>query len=293
MPSSYDHLQTLTVAPLPEDPRVTVVTLNRPSKRNAIDARMWREIGEIFRTLGTHDDDDCRCVLLRGAGKAFCAGIDVTDPSFFAPMNDDDDDDDNVDVARRALSFAPKIREMQSHLSALEDVCPVPVVAAVHGACVGAGVDLVCCADVRLCADDAVLSVREARLGLAADVGTLQRLPKIVGHGSRVRELCLTGEDFDGREAARIGLVSRAVPRDALRTEAVRVCRAIARNSPVAVATTKRSLVRSRDASVADGLEDVATRNAVALMTRDMMLAATSRRGEAPEFAPLLPHARL
>ena len=153
---------------------------------------MWKEIGDAFASIGT-TGDGCRCVLLIGSGKGFCGGIDVTDEKFFAGIGSNGDgDSDSTDTARKSIAFLPQILQMQAAFTALEE-CPVPVVAAVHGACVGAGIDLVCCADVRVCSSDARFSIREVRLGLAADVGTLQRFPKLVGFGSRVRELCLTG----------------------------------------------------------------------------------------------------
>jgi delta(3,5)-delta(2,4)-dienoyl-CoA isomerase len=152
---------------------------------------MWKEIGEAFRHLGTIGDG-CRCIILRGSGKGFSAGIDLTDEKFFSGISGDDD---STDVARRSLAFRSQILEMQAAFTAVEQ-CPVPVVASIHGACIGAGIDLVCCADVRVCSPDAKFSVREVRVGLAADVGTLQRLPKLVGFSSRVRELCLTGGEI-------------------------------------------------------------------------------------------------
>lgn len=157
---------------------------------------MWREIGDAFRKIGTIGDG-CRCILMIGSGKGFCGGIDVTDEKFFSELvgNNVGDDYSSQDVARKSLAFRSQILQMQSAFMAVEE-CPVPVVSAIHGACIGAGIDLTCCADVRVCSPDAKFSIREVRLGLAADVGTLQRFPKIVGFGSLVRELCLTGGEF-------------------------------------------------------------------------------------------------
>ncbi len=265
---------------------------------------MWREIGEAFRLLGSLGDG-CRCILLIGSGKSFCSGIDVTDPNFglMDMGNTDDTDSDkdgidiNIDIARKYISFRPKILQMQQCLSEIEQ-CAVPVVAAIHGSCIGGGIDLISCADVRICTADATFSVREARLGLAADVGTLQRLPKIVGHASRVRELCYTGEDFDGVEAERIGLVSRISSRpnnlSSLISMGLEVCDRISRNSPVAVAGTKVSLNYSRDHSVKDGLEHIAMHNAAALMTEDLSASfVASKSGKKPDFQSMLPNARL
>ena len=120
---------------------------------------------------------------------SICSGIINNNNS---DENDDEFASTNQDMARKSLAFKSQILEMQAAFTAVEE-CSVPVVASIHGACVGAGIDLICCADVRVCDPNAKFSIREVRLGLAADVGTLQRFPKIVGYGSLVRELCLTG----------------------------------------------------------------------------------------------------
>eukprot|EP00584_Thalassiosira_punctigera_P023137 CAMPEP_0172558642 /NCGR_PEP_ID=MMETSP1067-20121228/80101_1 /TAXON_ID=265564 ORGANISM="Thalassiosira punctigera, Strain Tpunct2005C2" /NCGR_SAMPLE_ID=MMETSP1067 /ASSEMBLY_ACC=CAM_ASM_000444 /LENGTH=197 /DNA_ID=CAMNT_0013348043 /DNA_START=36 /DNA_END=625 /DNA_ORIENTATION=+ len=197
---------------------------------------MWKEIGDAFAWIGT-TGDGCRCVLLIGSGKGFCGGIDVTDEKFFSGITGSNADDDGAsgDMARKSIAFLPQILQMQAAFTAVEE-CPVPVVAAIHGACVGAGIDLVCCADVRVCSPGAKFSIREVRLGLAADVGTLQRFPKLVGFGSRVRELCLTGDDFNADDAFKIGFVSRVSEEtngdNNLISVANDICRRICRNSP-------------------------------------------------------------
>lgn len=278
-------------------PHVTHIKLNRPRKRNAINALMWREIGEAFRQIGTIGDGT-RCVLLSGSGKGFCGGIDITDEKFFSgisPDNSSDDEESSIDMARKALAFKPQITEMQAAFTALEE-CPVPVVAAIHGACVGAGIDMTCCADVRICSPNTVFSIREARLGLAADVGTLQRFPKLVGFGSRVRELCFTGEDFSSEDALNIGFVSRISKSESeLFKEANQIISKIIANSPVAVTVTKSSLNYSRDHTVREGLDHVALTNSAALMSEDLVKSfmMTSGGRGAAEFAPLQPHSRL
>lgn len=250
--------------------------------------KMWREIGQVFKLLGTMGDG-CRCVLLMGNGKAFSAGLDVSDRSLLMNYTEESD------VARRGLAFRPKIIEMQRSFTSLEE-CPVPIIAAIHGPCVGAGIDLVCCTDVRLCSQCARFSVREVRLGLAADVGTLQRLPKICGNNSLVRQLCLTGDDFDATVALKMGLVS-AVARDQqdLMQIALAMCKRIASNSPVAVVGTKLSLNYSRDHAVADGLDHIATHNSMALMSDDLIKsfeASSANKSEAT-YENLLPHSKL
>lgn len=196
-----EEFRYLKLSIFQESPQVVIVALNRPRKRNAVSAAMWREIGDAFGRLGRLGDD-CRCIVVTGVGKAFSSGIDVSDPSLFPSGTDEED------IARRGLSFLPKIQEMQRCFTVIEE-CPVPVIAAIHGNCIGAGVDLACCCDIRLAQVGATFSVREVQIGLAADIGTLQRLPKITGNDSRVRELCFTGEIFGDQEAKNIGFVSR------------------------------------------------------------------------------------
>jgi len=282
---------------------------------------MWREIGDAFRKVGTIGDG-CRCILMIGSGKGFCGGIDVTDEKFFSELvgNNAGDDYSSQDVARKSLAFRSQILQMQSAFTAVEE-CPVPVVSAIHGACIGAGIDLTCCADVRVCSPDAKFSIREVRLGLAADVGTLQRFPKLVGFGSRVRELCLTGgefislvpivptlliawhlillqptrpDDFNADDALNIGFVSRISPTNqSLIDTANGICQKISRNSPVAATITKASLNFSRDHTVSEGLEHVALHNSTALMSEDLVKSFMMTGGAAPHFAPLHSHSNL
>eukprot|EP00532_Pseudo-nitzschia_australis_P015146 CAMPEP_0168268704 /NCGR_PEP_ID=MMETSP0141_2-20121125/13858_1 /TAXON_ID=44445 /ORGANISM="Pseudo-nitzschia australis, Strain 10249 10 AB" /LENGTH=272 /DNA_ID=CAMNT_0008209145 /DNA_START=241 /DNA_END=1059 /DNA_ORIENTATION=- len=240
--------------------------------------------GEVFSILG-RIGDDCRAIVLTGAGtKAFTAGIDITDESFGLAGQTSNDNDN--DVARRGLRFYPQIIDMQRCFTAIEE-CPVPVIAAIQGSCIGAGVDLASVCDIRICSDTAKFSVREVKIGLAADVGTLQRFPKITGNDSRVRELCLTGEIFSAQEAARIGFVSRIS--DRLMEDVLGLAAKIAGNSPVAVVGTKRSLVYSRDHTVADGLMHIATHNTSALMTDDIPMAFVAAKQRKDVIFPNIP----
>lgn len=274
------HFEFLSIGILKEARHVVLVALNRPHKRNAINTKMWKEIGEAFSTLGTIGDG-CRCILVMGIGLGFSAGIDIVDTRFF--QNDDADD-----TARKGIAFRPQISEMQRCFTAIEN-CPVPVVAAIHGPCIGAGIDLACCVDVRLCSPATIFSIREVQLGLAADVGTLQRLPKIIGHGSRIKELCLTGKDFDAQEAERIGFVSRVARNENdLIQDATAVCKQIAFHSPVAVVGTKLSLNYSRDHSVQEGLDHIASHNAMAILTDDIAASFNNAlEGEHASFRDL------
>ena len=289
-----DQFAHLSIYYHPSFSYVTVVALNRPTKLNAINSQMWKEIGSAFGQLGTIGDG-CRCILLIGNGNGFCGGIDITDAKFFSGIQKVGDDAGEDDSVRKSLAFRSQILQMQAAFTSVEN-CPVPVVAAIHGACIGAGIDLTCCADVRVCSPTAKFSIREVRLGLAADVGTLQRFPKLVGFTSRIRELCFTGDDFTAQEALTLGFVSRiSLTNDSLMDTANDICERICRNSPIAVTITKSSLNYSRDHSVSDGLEHVALHNSTALMSDDIVKSFMSRGGEGgvPEFNPLNSHARL
>lgn len=192
------------------------------------------------------------------------------------------------DVARRALSLRRLIAAYQDSFSAIER-CAKPVIAAIHGACIGGGVDMVSAADIRVCASDAYFSIKEVELGLAADVGTLQRLPRVVGNDSWVRELALTGRNFPSDEALRFGFVSAVLPdAAALRAHALALATKIASHSPVAVLGTKENLNFARDHPTATSLRYQVAWNAACLQTEDIPRAAEGfMTKKAPTFAKL------
>ncbi|XP_043975932.1 delta(3,5)-Delta(2,4)-dienoyl-CoA isomerase, mitochondrial isoform X2 [Gambusia affinis] len=245
---------------------VTHVQLDRPAKRNAMNKAFWREMVECFQQIS--DDQACRVVLISGAGTTFTAGIDLMDMAadILQPEGDD--------TARIAWNLRKLIRRYQETFSVLEK-CPKPVVAAVHGACIGGGVDLITACDIRLCTQDAWFQVKEVDIGLAADVGTLQRLPKVIGSRSLVNELALTARKMYADEAKSSGLVSRVFPdQDAMMAGALQMAAEMAARSPVAVQGTKINLIYSRDHSVAEGLDYMAAWNMSMLQTQDVMKSA-------------------
>ncbi|CEM00955.1 unnamed protein product [Vitrella brassicaformis CCMP3155] len=180
------------------------------------------------------------------------------------------------DVARRAFKLKAFVEHLQECVSSIER-CSKPVIAAVRGGCVGAGVDLICACDIRLCTHDAWFTVKEIDLGLAADLGTLQRLPRVCGNESWVRELAYTARRFDAREAYERGLVSAIEPTaEAMRDGALKLASVIASKSPVAVCGTKAALNYSRDHSVEDGLVMQRIWNMAALQSEDVGIAAAA-----------------
>jgi Delta3,5-Delta2,4-dienoyl-CoA isomerase len=283
-------------------PHVTIVRLNRPSKKNAIHAGMWREIGHVFSCLGRgggRDGDgehaESRCVLLTGNGDAFCSGIDIQDlgtTTLMTPTTPNITGNSTcTDVARRGIAMMSKLEQMQACFTQLE-TCPIPVVVAMHGVCIGAGMDLACCADIRLSASNTIFSVREVAMGLAADVGTLQRLPKITGNASWVSHVCLTGCYFNAQDALQIGLISQIVHGptvDALLHDAVQLCHSITIHSPVAVLGTKKALLYARDHTVADSLNQISSFNAMALQSDDLTLAIQAAKEKKQATFPSMP----
>ncbi|XP_040832282.1 delta(3,5)-Delta(2,4)-dienoyl-CoA isomerase, mitochondrial [Ochotona curzoniae] len=238
------------------------VQLNRPDKMNAMNKAFWREMVECFNKIAR--DTECRAVVISGAGKIFSAGLDVMDFASDAWQPDGDD------VARISWHFHDLIRRYQEAFNVIEK-CPKPVIAAIHGGCIGGGVDLVTACDIRYCAQDAFFQVKEVNVGLAADVGTLQRLPKVIGNQSLVNELAFTARKMMADEALSSGLVSRVFPdKETMLDAAFALAAEISSKSPVAVQGTKINLVYSRDHSVAEALNYMASWNMSMLQTQDI-----------------------
>lgn len=246
------------------------VSLNRPDKLNALNKTMWLEIGTCFNEL--NEDENCRVIVLSGAGRLFTAGIDFGNLMEMAPVVAAQED-----VARKAKIFYSFIVKYQNSITSLE-LCKKPVLAAVHSACVGAGVDMITAADMRYCTKDAWFQVKEVDIGMAADVGTLQRLPKVIGSDSLARELCYTARKMHADEALSSGLVSRVFEnKEKMLEEVIKIAVSIAKKSPVAVQGTKTSIVYSRDNSVQKGLEHIALWNQLMLQSEDFAEATMAQ----------------
>ena len=239
---------------------VALVELNRPDKANSMSATMWAELDACFRWCDR--ESAVRAVVLAGRGKHFCAGIDL---QMFATL-----DDHALESARSAERRRDHIEQLQRNLGSIE-ACRKPVLAAIHYTCIGGGVDMVCCCDMRYCTEDAYFSIKEIELGMVADVGTLQRLPRLIGDGL-LRELAYTGRRMDAQEAQRAGLVNRVyADRAQMLDDVLDMARSIARRSPLAIRGTKEVLLFGRDHSVADGLRYIANWNAGMLSGEDLM----------------------
>ena len=267
------EFQTLKVA---LSGQIATIELNRPEQANAMEMRMWTELRDAMRWLD--ETADARVGVISGAGRHFTSGIDLGMLSGMRAQIHDDCDGRSREKLRRI------ILDLQDTLTSIEH-CRKPVIAAIHGACVGGGIDLICACDLRYCSADAFFSVKEIDVGLTADVGTLQRLPHIVGEGA-ARELAYTGRKVGGAEAKELRLVNQCYPdREALMTAMSELAATLAAKPPLALRGCKEMITYARDHTVADGLNYVATWNAAMLMSSDLDESlAAGREKRAPKF---------
>ena len=260
---------------LEQQDAVATVWLNRPDKANAMNAPMWSELQRCFEWLDA--EPGVRVVILAARGKYFCSGIDL---SLFGSVLAEQGDE----PARASEQLRLTIVRLQGNLNAIER-CRKPVLAAVHGVCFGGGLEILACCDMRYASPGATFSIKEVDVGMTADVGALQRLPALISPGI-VRELAYTGRHFHADEARDMGLLNRVYPdQPSLMDEVGEIARSIAAKSPLAIRGIKEMLLYTRDHTVADGLNYVATWNAGLLCQRDIMSCiAAGASGEAPEF---------
>ena len=258
------------------DKHIAHVRFNRPDKANAMSRAMWGEIGGVFDWIDA--TPDARVAVITGNGAHFTSGIDL---AMLAGVADEVDDDCE---GRKREKLRRVILDLQASLTSIER-CRKPVLAAIHGACIGGGIDLICCADMRYCSAEAYFSIKEIDMGMTADVGTLQRLPKLIGDGM-VRELAYTGRKLLADEARGVGLVNRVFDTpEALLQGAMQIAADIAAKSPLAIRGTKEMIIYARDHTVADSLNYIATWNAAMLMSSDLqeaMMAGMQKK--APTF---------
>ena len=270
--------KTLTVA---VDGHVARITLDRPDKLNAMNADFWNELPAAVRALDA--GGDIRAIVIDANGKHFTAGLDLG--MFGTPP-------DPADVTARvqkAARFRHNTALMQQTFSALED-CRVPVIAALHGGCIGGGVDLISACDLRYASRDAYLTVYEINVGLTADVGTFPRLCKLLPEGI-VRELAYTGRRMGAEEGERRGLFNEVLDsKEAALERALEMAKEIAGKSPLAVHGCKRMITYARDHNTADSLDYVVTWNAGMLHSEEVMAAVTAgKTGQPGDYVPLPP----
>ncbi|WP_206057173.1 crotonase/enoyl-CoA hydratase family protein [Nitratireductor sp. XY-223] len=258
---------------------VVQLSMNRPQKANGMTPDFWTELPRLLGLLDA--DETVRAAILTGEGKHFSGGMDLASFSTIAALF-------QQEPGRAAFAFRKKIMQLQDAFTAIERA-RFPVIAAIHGACIGGGIDMISACDMRIASSDAYFAIEEINIGMAADVGTLQRLPKLIAPAVAA-ELAYTGRRFDAEEALRIGLLSAvADSREQIIEQALALGDRISSKSPLAMAGIKANLTYSRDHGVVDGLDYMATWNAGMLRPEDMMNAvqAAMARKEAA-FADLL-----
>jgi enoyl-CoA hydratase len=248
------------------DGHVATLWLDRPEKRNAMGPAFWDDLPVAMAAIG--GDPSVRAVVVAARGPHFSVGLDLVSMAGIGGAPEAADGS-RPSIAARAWHARAEITRLQASVTAVAE-CPLPVIAAVHGWCIGGGVDLIAACDIRLASAEAQFSVRETKIAIVADVGSLQRLPAIIGKG-HVAELAFTGKDISAERAAAIGLVNHvSADADAVLEDARAMAAEIAANSPLAVQGTKAVLAACEDRTVAEGLDYVATWNSAFLASDDL-----------------------
>lgn len=257
------------------------VQMNRPNELNSMNVDFWKELPVIMRELDA--GGEARVIVLSSTGKHFSAGMDLgvfTNPNS-VPMTGD--------PGRMGENLRRVVMQLQASLSSMEEI-RIPVLSAIQGGCIGGALDLVCATDSRYCTEDSYFTIKETELGMTADVGTLQRLPKLMPSGV-VRELAYTGRKLSAEEAKSLGFVNQVFEnQDALLDGVMSVAAQIAANSPLAVVGCKEMLNYSRDHSVEDSLKYMATWQSGMFRPNDMMKTFAAKAQKAkPEFDGVWP----
>ena len=266
--------------------QIAHLVLNRPDKRNSMIPAFWRELPEIIEDID--NNSRARVIVISSTGRAFSAGMDLAVFQSDDTLSDNSTDDA---VARSRLQQGARFHDtasfFQHSFNCLEN-CRIPVIAAIQGACVGGGVDMVTACDIRLASADAFLSIFEINIGMTADVGTFPRLVKLIPEGI-VRELAYTGRRMPADEAMAAGLVNRIYDdHESLVAGALELAAEIASKPPLAVYGCKRMINYSRDHTTADGLDYIGVWNAAMLLPQEMAEAMQANAEKRPgDFAEL------
>jgi len=260
------------------------IRLDRPEQLNTMVREFWMELPEIVRGLDRRGD--VRAIVVSSTGRHFCAGMDL---AVFTSGDTAISPTDAAEMGRLRARLRQTALMLQESFTAFERV-RMPVLAAIQGGCIGGGVDMVTAADMRYASADAFFVIQEINIGMTADVGTLQRLPKIIPDGI-ARELAYTGRRMSAQRALEVGLVNQVFPtHEELVNGVLDIAREIASKSPLAIWGTKEMLLYSRDHSVADGLEHIATWQTGMFQPSDMIESFTAKaEGREPRFPDLLP----
>lgn len=240
---------------------IGIVAMNRVDALNALNVEIAKDITESVRALGSRED--VRVIILKSNARIFCAGLDLKAFTVAKTSN----------PIRSTLNFPIDDPYLLDCCMVLEE-CRKPLIGAINGKCIGGGLDIACACDIRLCTEDAEFSLREAGIGLVADMGVLQRLPLIVGQGF-AREMAFTARYYKAREVEKMGLVNGVYPDQTAMMEAtMKLAAEIAANAPLAVEGSKETLNYSRNKSIWDGMLLAMHMNMILMGSDDMKESA-------------------
>ena len=256
------------------------IRFNRPEKRNSMNEDFWNLFPKEVE--GLDDSGEIRALIVSSTGPHFSSGIDLN-------MFKDDvvEEESENELGRSRGYFIQQLKYLQNAANCLE-AARFPVIAAIQGGCIGGGIDLVTAADIRLCTKDAFFIIEEINVGLAADIGTLQRLPKIIPAGI-AREWAMMGEKVSADRAKEVGLVSSLHDnQEGMLESAFEIAEKLVSKTPLAMWVTKEVLNYSRDHSVKEGLDNVNLWNAATLHKEDVMTTMMSKmQKKKPEYKNL------
>jgi enoyl-CoA hydratase len=238
---------------------IAQITLNKPDRLNALDPGVWTELRSVAEAVEANPT--VRAAILTGSGdRAFCAGLDLKEGSTL-----------KLEEGDSPAAALPKIHEhlqrLRSSFDSIENL-RVPVIAAIRGHCVGGGMELICCCDMRIGSDDSRYSIPEVKLGIVPDMGGTQRLPRIIGIG-KAKELIYSGRSIDAREALRIGLLNEVCPKDRVMERAYLLAQEISGNAPLAVQAAKKAINGGWNQNLPVGLAIENSRAAEVLLSED------------------------
>lgn len=242
---------------------ILTVSFNRPNKANSLHLPAWEELRLAFTQVNS--DPEIRVVILKGNGKHFCAGMDLEVLLSLSQT------DENCEAKRR-LELKAFITHLQSCVSAIAE-CNIPVIVSIHGACIGGGINIASACDMSYGLKSARFSIKEVSLGMVADLGVLQRLPRSV-HPGLMADIAYTGREFDGTEAAQIGVIIEAFDtKDQLNIAIADKASQIAGQSPLVIQGIKEMLKYQADHTLKDSLNAMAVWNSAFLLSNDIQEA--------------------
>ncbi len=266
---------------------IAQVVLNRPEKRNSINADFWRELPEIIKDIDY--GSKARVIFLSSTGPHFCAGLDITS---FSTVGEAPAGDEKKRKIQASASFYDNVLHLQDSFNCLEEA-RIPVLACIQGGAIGGGVDLATACDIRYATEDAFLTIFETNIGMTADVGTFPRLVKLIPEGY-VREMAYTGRRVNAAEAKSMGLINEVYPdQETMLNSVMEIAAEIASKASLAVYGCKRMINYARDHNTADGLDYIAIWNASMFQLDEIQEAMSANAEKRPgDFASIPPSRR-